>query len=291
MTQTALRRDPAPTDTEKRGQTTRTRVPPGERSRASPGGRAAEAAPRVGTDARGGRSSGAGSALEGPAPHLSAKRRRPGLAPERQVNCVLVGDGAVGKTSLVVSYTTNGYPAHYVPTALDNFSGKRATARFYAPIKVTVYGFLPCFFVVVPRFKACSVDGVQVSTHEHLSLFFSVMVLVDDRPVRLQLCDTAGRVSCSRTMHGLNTLNTHPDARAGVKTVHPNDVTAELHLCLSRPALSRQKWGLGDGSIHVSHQGTVVQVAVVQVLLCLCRTRRVCRGLEITSHPFSLNYP
>ncbi|XP_075904995.1 rho-related GTP-binding protein RhoU-like isoform X2 [Nelusetta ayraudi] len=75
-------------------------------------------------------------------PLLAARRRRSGSAPERRVNCVLVGDGAVGKTSLVVSYTTNGYPTEYVPTALDNFT---------------------------------------------------VMVVVDGKPVRLQLCDMAGQ--------------------------------------------------------------------------------------------------
>ncbi|CDQ66498.1 unnamed protein product [Oncorhynchus mykiss] len=69
-------------------------------------------------------------------------RGRSGSIPERKVNCVLVGDGAVGKTSLIVSYTTNGYPTEYIPTAFDNFAA---------------------------------------------------MVVVDGKPVRLQLCDMAGQ--------------------------------------------------------------------------------------------------
>ncbi|KHJ97656.1 hypothetical protein OESDEN_02362 [Oesophagostomum dentatum] len=44
--------------------------------------------------------------------------------PVRTLKCVLVGDAAVGKTSLIVSYTTNGYPQNYVPTAFDNYSGE-----------------------------------------------------------------------------------------------------------------------------------------------------------------------
>ncbi|XP_054854827.1 rho-related GTP-binding protein RhoU-like [Eublepharis macularius] len=44
------------------------------------------------------------------------EERLPGL------ECVLLGDGAVGKTSLALSYSANGFPARYLPTALDRYS-------------------------------------------------------------------------------------------------------------------------------------------------------------------------
>uniref|UniRef100_A0A8C1ZIG5 Si:ch211-133l11.10 n=1 Tax=Cyprinus carpio TaxID=7962 RepID=A0A8C1ZIG5_CYPCA len=80
-----------------------------------------------------------------PVPPRAAPQRHspaPAAAPEHRVKCVLVGNAAVGKTSLVISYTTNGYPAEHIPTAFDNF-----TAR----------------------------------------------VVVDGRPVQLQLCDMTGQ--------------------------------------------------------------------------------------------------
>lgn len=61
---------------------------------------------------------------------------------QARVKCVLVGDGAVGKTSLIVSYTSNGFPMEYLPTAYDNYS---------------------------------------------------VLVTVNEEPIQLQLCDTAGQ--------------------------------------------------------------------------------------------------
>jgi len=60
----------------------------------------------------------------------------PNQNPKRSYNLVVIGDGAVGKTCMLITYSKNEFPTEYVPTVFDNYVVTVATNE--GPIELSL---------------------------------------------------------------------------------------------------------------------------------------------------------
>jgi len=193
------------------------------------------------------------------------------------IKCVVVGDGAVGKSCLLISYTTNAFPAEYVPTVFDNYSanvmvdGKpinlglwdTAGQEDYDRLRPLSYAqsdvFLICFSVMNPA----SFENIKSKWHPEICHYApGVPILLVGNKIDLRSDFSALERLMARKMTAITAEQGHALAKeiGAIKYVENSALTHEgvkavfdeaIRATLSPAAMKKKKkggWAWGGSS-------------------------------------------
>ncbi|XP_061822875.1 cell division control protein 42 homolog isoform X3 [Nerophis lumbriciformis] len=181
------------------------------------------------------------------------------------IKCVVVGDGAVGKTCLLISYTTNKFPSEYVPTVFDNYAvtvmigGEPYTLGLFDTAGQEDYDrlrplsypqtdiFLVCFSVVSPSsYENVKEKWVPEITHHCQStpylLVGTQMDLRDDHNTLEKLAKNKQRAlmpehgdKLARDLRAVKYVECSALTQRGLKNVFDEAILAALEPPVSKP--------------------------------------------------------
>lgn len=177
----------------------------------------------------------------------------------------------MGKTSLVVSYTTNGYPTEYIPTAFDNFSamvsvdgqpvilqlcdtaGQDEFDKLRPLCYTTADVFLLCFSVVspasfqnvpekwVPEIRTFAPHAPLVLVGTQCDLREDVKVLIGLAKYRERPVDQAEAKDCVREIGAVTYIECSSLTQKNLKEVFDTAILATLQGYSPHKSLSRKE--------------------------------------------------
>lgn len=107
------------------------------------------------------------------------------ISRNRPIKVTTIGDGTVGKTCMLIAYTTNEFPSEYVPTVFDNYAGcidvdgqefdmtlwDTAGQEDYERIRPLSYPNTDCFLVCFSVNSRTSYENVANKWHPEIKVY------------------------------------------------------------------------------------------------------------------------